>query len=67
MYGALLKQLNLYCYEAEIFIHLYSTLRCFGAHLVKDIWSLFYDFIEIEGNDLIFTKAELIDIIFYKI
>ncbi len=45
IFGALLKQLNLYCSEAEIFINLYSTLRCFGAHLIKDVWKFFYEFI----------------------
>lgn len=46
---------------------MYSTLRSFGTHLIKDVWELFYEFIELEGNDLIFSKADLIDIIFYKI
>jgi hypothetical protein len=68
IYGSLLKQKNLYTSEAETYINLYSTLRCYGAHLVKDIWPLFYDFIENKlCQSLIFTKAELLDVVFHKL
>lgn len=42
IYGGILKELGVYDQFIQSFFDVYLILDCFGAHLVRDVWSNFY-------------------------
>lgn len=42
IYGAIMKELQLFDSNMQVFVDIYLTLDCYGMHLVKDIWERFY-------------------------